>query len=348
MDNEDNKKRQNFFTWFQYMWKTHLLFSTTVVLIVMIILQTLALGFEFDSFGEWFSIWLRNWINILRNNAGIGIISIGMTFVILSGGIDLSVGSTLVIVGAFVMMLIDTGPNGILTGIGLTGIPAYIIAVILGLVFGGILGELTGELITRGKLPPFIATLGTMQIFRSATQHFMKNFNPAVPKPFLQIASFQMGGQLLMPIIYWGILAIVFSIISTRTTFGRQVIAIGSNERATKLSGVNVNKVKRRIYMLMGFLVSISAIIQVSRIGSMDYANAGSGYEMDAISAVIVGGTSMMGGKGTIVGTVLGTLIISVMNNLLNLIGVPPFLREAFKGVIVIGAVLLQKKENSS
>ena len=146
----------------------------------------------------------------------------------------------------------------------------------------------------------------------------------------------------------WIALALALHIIFTRTTFGRQVIAVGSNERATRLSGVNVNAIKRRIYALMGFLVSISAILQVSRIGSMDYANAGSGYEMDAISAVIVGGTSMMGGKGSIIGTVLGALIIAVMNNLLNLLGVPPFLREAFKGVIVIGAVLLQKKESNS
>jgi ribose transport system permease protein len=154
-----------------------------------------------------------------------------------------------------------------------------------------------------------------------------------------------MGEQLLMPIIYWLILAAILHIISLKTVFGRQVTAVGSNEKATMLSGVNVNKIKRRVYTLMGVLVGIAAVVQVSRIGAMDYANAGSGYEMDAISSVIVGGTSMSGGKGTIVGTVLGTLIIAVMNNLLNLLGVPPFLREAFKGVIVIGAVLLQKKE---
>ena len=105
---------------------------------------------------------------------------------------------------------------------------------------------------------------------------------------------------------------------------------------------------KRRVYALMGALVAITAGIQIARIGSMDYANAGSGYEMDAIAAVIIGGTSMSGGRGSVVGSVLGMLILAVMNNLLNLIGVPPFLREAFKGIIVIGAVLLQKKEKAS
>jgi ribose transport system permease protein len=348
MNEIEGKKRQTVFSWAANTWKTQLLFSTAIALLVMIVLQTLALGFDFDSVGAWFQLWLQNWVNILRNNSGIGIIALGMTFVIISGGIDLAVGSTLVVVGAFVMMLIDSGPKGILLNMGITGVPAYIIAILLGMALGALLGSITGLLITRGKLPPFIATLGTMKIFRSATQHFMQGYTPAVPKSFLSIASLEIGGQLLMPIIYWGILAILLYVISTRTTFGRQVIAVGSNERATKLSGVNVNRVKLRIYSLMGLLVSVSAILQVSRIGSMDYANAGSGYEMDAISAVIVGGTSMAGGKGTIIGTVLGTLIIAVMNNLLNLIGVPPFLREAFKGVIVIGAVLLQKKDDNS
>ena len=134
-------------------------------------------------------------------------------------------------------------------------------------------------------------------------------------------------------------------IIATRTVFGRQVYAIGSNERTARLSGINVNRVKRRVYVLMGVLVSFSAIIQVARIGSMDYANADSGYELDAIAAVIVGGTSFSGGRGSMIGTVLGVMIIAVMNNLLNLWRVPPFLREAFKGAIVIAAVLMQRKE---
>lgn len=348
MSETDTKKKPNVFSWFRKMWLTNPVFSTGMALIVMIVLQTLALGFNFDSFGTWFTTWLQNWINILRNNAGIGIIALGMTFVIISGGIDLAVGSTLVAIGAVLMMMIDTGPLGILQRMGITGVPAFIFAIIIGIIFGVILGEITGLLVTRGKLPPFIATLGTMKIFRSVTQHFMQGYTPVVPKPFLTIASLRIGGQMVMPIIYWLILAVALYFVFTRTTFGRRVIAVGSNERATKLSGVNVNKIKRQVYVLMGFLVSLSAVIQVSRIGSMDYANAGSGYEMDAISAVIVGGTSMAGGKGTIIGTVLGTLIIAVMNNLLNLLGVPPFLREAFKGVIVIGAVLLQKKESNS
>lgn len=328
-------------------WKQNPLVSTGLVLILMIVVQTAIMIYNFGegSVGELMLSLLTNWLNILRNNAPVGIIALGMTFVIISGGIDLSVGSTLVAVGAMVMMVVDGSATGLLAGMGITGVPAYIIAIAVGLVFGALLGWLNGVLIAHGKLPPFIATLGTMQIFRSVTQHLTQHATPSVPKGFLQIANLKIGSFYIMPILYWLAIAAVLYVVSKRTTFGRHVFAVGSNIRTARLSGINVNKVKRRIYMLTGMLVAIAAIIQVSRIGSMDYASAGSGYEMDAIAAVIVGGTSMSGGKGSIVGTVLGMLIIGVMNNLLTLFGVPPFLREACKGVIVIVAVLLQKKE---
>ncbi len=328
-------------------WKQNPLVSTGLVLILMIVVQTAIMIYNFGegSVGELLLSLLTNWLNILRNNTPVGIIALGMTFVIISGGIDLSVGSTLVAVGAMVMMVVDGSATGLLAGMGITGVPAYIIAIAVGLVFGALLGWLNGVLIAHGKLPPFIATLGTMQIFRSVTQHLTQHANPSVPKGFLQIANLKIGSFYIMPILYWLAIAAVLYVVSKRTTFGRHVFAVGSNIRTARLSGINVNKVKRRIYMLTGMLVAIAAIIQVSRIGSMDYASAGSGYEMDAIAAVIVGGTSMSGGKGSIVGTVLGMLIIGVMNNLLTLFGVPPFLREACKGVIVIVAVLLQKKE---
>lgn len=348
MDNATVNKKRSFFGWFGNKWSQEPLFSIAIALIIMIILQTLVLGFDYDSFGSWFQSWINNWINILRNNAGIGIIALGMTFVIITGGIDLAVGSTLVVTGAFTMMLIDTGTKGILGALGMSGFPAFVVTVILVLLAGYLLGLLIGATVTRGNVPPFIVTLGAMMIFRSVTQHFMQGYNPKVPIEFLQIASFKLGNYMIMPILYWAVIAYILYYVSKRTTFGRQIIAVGSNERAAKLSGVDVNKVKMRVYALMGILVSIAAIIQVSRIGSMDFSNAGRGMEMDAIAAAVVGGTSMMGGRGFILGTVYGMLIIAVMNNLLNLFGVPPFLREAFKGFIVIGAVLLQRKEKTS
>jgi ribose transport system permease protein len=347
MNNESVNSNKNFFRWFRNKWKQDPLFSTAIALIIMIILQTLVLGFDYDSFGSWFNSWLNNWINILRNNAGTGIIALGMTFVIMTAGIDLSVGSTLVATGAFGMILLDTS-KGFLGHLGLTGIPAFAVAIILVLLFGYLLGTLIGVTITKGKTPPFITTLGAMMIFRSVTQQVMQGNNPTVPMDFLQISNFNMGGYMIMPIIYWAVITYILYYVSKRTVFGRQVIAVGSNEKSAKLSGVNVDRVKTRVYALMGLLVSVAAILQVTRIGSMDFANAGSGVEMDAIAAAVVGGTSLAGGKGFIMGTVYGMLIIAVMNNLLNLFGVPPFLREAFKGIIVIGAVLLQRKEATS
>ena len=329
-------------------WKTNPIFSTACVLVLMIILQTLALGFDFESVGAWFSHWSRNWINILRNNASVGIVALGMTFVIISGGIDLAVGSTLVAVGAVLMVCVNSYPTGLLTGIGITGVPAFIIGIAACILLGCALGGVSGFLIAKQKLPAFIATLGMMKICRSVTQQVMQTASVKVPTQFLAIANTKIGGQVILPIIYWLVLAVLLHIISRKTTFGRHVYAIGSNERTARLSGINVEKVTAMVYVLSGIMVSIAAIIQVARIGSMDYANAGSGYEMDAIAAVVVGGTSMSGGKGSILGTVLGMLIIAVMNNLLNLMGVPPFLREAFKGFIVIAAVLLQKKEKNS
>lgn len=341
-------EKKTFGKWFKHRWANDPLFSILIALIIMVILQTLTLGFNFNSFGDWFQSWTNNWINLLRNNAGVGIVALGMTFVIMTGGIDLAVGSTLAITGAFTMYLLDTGAQGILGSMGITGVPAIILTIVLVLLFGYLLGALIGITVTKGMVPPFIATLGAMMIFRSVTQHFTQGYNTTLPMEFLQISSFKIGNLMIMPIVYWAVITVVLYYVSKRTVFGRQIIAVGSNEKAAKLSGVNVNKVKLRVYALMGILVSIAAIIQVSRIGSMDFSNAGRGMEMDAIAAAVVGGTNMLGGRGFILGTAYGMLIIAVMNNLLNLFGVPPFLREAFKGMIVIVAVLLQRKDQSA
>ena len=343
----DKSRKTGFAQNFVRMWKSNPLLSTGCVLALMIVLQTLALGFDYPDLNSWFVSWYKNWLNILRNNANVGIVALGMTFVIISGGIDLAVGSTLVAVGAVLMVLINGHDDGLLTAVGITGLPAYLIGILAALAVGCTVGVVNGVLVARSRIPAFIATLGMMKICRSVTQQCMQTVGVKVPKAFLAISNAKIGGEIIVPIIYWLVLALILHVVSRRTPFGRQVYAVGSNERTARLSGVNVERVKTWVYVLTGALVAIAAVIQVARIGSMDYANAGSGYEMDAIAAVVVGGTSMSGGKGSIAGTVLGMLIIAVMNNLLNLMGVPPFLREAFKGAIVIAAVLLQKKEQS-
>lgn len=335
-------------TWFKNKWRNSPLFSTGIALLAMVIVQTYALGFNFPSLSAWFDTWLTNWLNILRNNAIVGIIALGMTFVILTGGIDLAVGSTLVGVGTILMMLIDGGSGGWLQGFGITGVPAFAIGIVGCLLAGLVIGAFIGLVITKGRVPPFIVTLGVMNIIRSVTQHFMQSYTPRVPIEFTKLANQVILGQRFLPVVYWFALAAILAIVARRTVFGRHVYAVGSNEKATRLSGINVDRVKLKVYALMGTIVSVAAVLQVSRIGSMDTASAGSGYELDAIAAVIVGGTSMSGGRGSVLGTVLGMLIIGVMNNLLNLLGVPPFLRNAFKGVIVVAAVLMQRKEKEA
>lgn len=319
--------------------------STIFALVIMIVLQCVVWIVVSHSVGVAMPKIFMSWLNILRNNAYAGVIALGMCFIIISGGIDLSVGSMLCAIGAATMYLLDESV-GPLAAMGITGPVAYIIAIVASIIMGGLLGELNGVLISYGKLPPFIATLGTMKIFRSVTQELTKQFNPKVPDGFKQIASFKVGGQVILPILYWLAIVVLMYIIFTKTSFGRQIIAIGSNERAARLSGINVKAVKRRIYALGGVMCAIGSIIYVARIGSMDFANAGNGYEMDAIAAVVVGGTSMAGGKGSLVGAFIGMLIIGVMNNILNTVGVPTFLCDAVKGVIIIFAVLLQKKDD--
>ncbi len=343
----ENKKQKGALAWFREKWSHNAMFSTVFALVVMLFIQCIVMWINAGSFGGMFGKMGMAWLNIMRNNVYAGIIALGMCFIIISGGIDLSVGSMLCALGAVLMYLLDEA-NGPLAAIGLTGAPAYILAIAVIVVLGYCFGSVNGALVSYGKLPPFIATLGTMKIFRSVTQQLTKQFNPSVPSGFKLLASFKIGGQVVLPILYWVVIVVVMHIIFRKTAFGRHTIAIGSNERAARLSGINVSRVKCRIYALGGVMVAIAAVIYIARIGSMDFANAGSGYEMDAIAAVIVGGTAMSGGKGSLVGAFLGMLIISVMNNILNTVGVPTFLCDAVKGAIIIFAVLLQKKDTNS
>ena len=346
MNKNLNTPKQSLVSQVRESWSKNSLLSTLFALFVMILIQAVVQGINAGSFSGMFGKMWMAWLNILRNNAYAGVIALGMCFAIISGGIDLSVGSTLCAIGAALLYMLDE-VNGPLAAMGITGPLAYIIAIVAALAMGAVMGGMNGALIAYGKLPPFIATLGTMKIFRSVTQQLTQTFNPSVPAGFKAIASMRVGKQIVLPIVYWVIMVIIMHIIFKKTAFGRQTIAIGSNEKAAKLSGIHVAKVKMKIYALGGMMCAIGAIIYIARIGSMDFANAGSGYEMDAIAAVVVGGTSMAGGKGSLVGAFIGMLIMGVMNNILNTVGVPTFLCEAVKGLIIIFAVLLQKKDSN-
>ncbi len=330
------------------LWSENPYFSTGMALALLLLIMTGVLIWknDFDSFAAFSRSWVSNCVNICRNNAVVGIIALGMTLVILTGGIDLAVGSTMVGMGTILLVLMDTGALGVLGALGIAGIPAILIACAACMACGAGTGALIGVGVTKGRISPFIVTLGAMNIIRSLAQHFMQGrAAPAVPDVFKLVSNQVVLGQRILPVVYWLVLALLLHWVSRNTAFGRHVYAVGSNARTTRLSGINVDRVLVGVYALEGLLIGVAAIVESARMGSMNTANAGQGYELDAIAAVVVGGTRMSGGRGSILSTVIGMLIIGVMNTLLNLLGVPPFLRAAFKGAIIILAVLLQRKD---
>ncbi len=275
-----------------------------------------------------------NILNILRQTSINSIIAAGMTFVIITGGIDLSVGSTLALSGAVAAFLISTGTP-----------PAF--ALIAALLVGASIGFLNGIAITKGKLQPFIVTLATMTVFRGATMVFTDG------KPIS--AGYEKGAEFLstlgngyvmgipIPIIIMIVVFLIGYYVLTQTTFGRYVYSLGGNEEATKLSGVNTDRMKVIVYSISGFLAALAGIIITARLSSAQ-PTAGSGYELDAIAAVVLGGTSLAGGVGSILGTVTGALIIGVLNNALNLMNVSSYYQLLAKGVVILIAVLLDRK----
>jgi len=277
---------------------------------------------------------ISNIFNVLRQVSISAIIAFGMTFVILTGGIDLSVGSTLALTGAVAASLLAGGTDPIVS---------MAVALILGLV----LGAFNGVIITKGKVAPFIATLATMTIYRGLTLVYTNG------KPISGLgdhASFQLFGKgyflgVPIPVITTIVSFAILAFILHKTTFGRRVYAVGGNEEAAKLSGINADRVKIAVYAISGFLAALSALILTSRLNSAQ-PTAGESYELDAIAAVVLGGTSLNGGKGWIFGTLIGALIIGVLNNGMNLIGVSSFWQQVVKGIVILLAVLLDRKKD--
>ncbi|AEL10635.1 ribose transport system permease RbsC [Streptococcus pseudopneumoniae IS7493] len=274
----------------------------------------------------------NNLLNLLLQVTSNALIAFGMTFVILTGGIDLSVGSILALSSALTAGLLGSG------------MPVAL-AILSSLILGCILGMMNGLLISYGKLAPFIVTLATMTIFRGATLVYT-NGNP-ITKGLSDTFLFQFLGQgyivgIPFPVIIMFIVFIVLYVLLHKTAFGKSVYAIGGNEKAAYISGVKLNKVKIIIYSISGMMASISGLIITSRLSSAQ-PTAGASYEMDAIAAVVLGGTSLSGGKGRILGTLIGALIIGVLNNGLNIIGVSAFWQQVVKGVVILIAVLIDR-----
>ncbi|MGC4232875.1 MAG: ribose ABC transporter permease [Niabella sp.] len=281
-----------------------------------------------------------NGLNVLRQTAVNICIATGMTLVVLTAGIDLSVGSVLALCGAIAAGLLK---NGIAlqstdTYIGFTVLGVILVAIIV----GAVLGWFNGFVITKFNVPPFVATLAMLTIARGFTMLYTKG--QPISNLGAKFAFIGAGSFLGIPVPVWIALAVVLiaAFITRQTRLGRYIYAIGGNETAARFSGINISAVKMIVYALAGAMAAIGGIIVTSRLDSAQ-PNAGSSYELDAIAAVVIGGTSLSGGRGTIWGTVMGAIIIGVLNNGLVLLNVSPFWQQVVKGAVILLAVIIDK-----
>lgn len=306
-------------------------FQSTIALVVLCV----GLSLLSDKF-----LTVDNGWNVMRQISVNICISVGMTLVILTSGIDLSVGSVLALCGAITAGLLKNGievpSNNLFIGFTLFG------AIVTGILTGGIAGCFNGWTITRFKVPPFVATLAMLTIARGLTLLWTKGFPISVLGD--KFAFIGTGWFLSIPLPVWISAVVVVSavVLTQKTPLGRYIYAIGGNESAARLSGININKVKIIVYSLAGALSAIGGLIVTSRLDSAQ-PNAGISYELDAIAAVVIGGTSLSGGRGSIWGTVLGAVIIGVLNNGLVLLNVSPFWQQVVKGVVILLAVIIDK-----
>lgn len=317
--------------------KEKLLKLQSLIALVMMVIVMALLSDKFLT--------VENGWNVMRQISVNVIISVGMTLVILSGGIDLSVGSVLALSGAVAAGLLKNG-------LTLAGFDLYIGFTVLGavlaaLVVGGLLGLFNGVMITRFQIPPFVATLAMLTIGRGLTMLWTGGFPiTSLGKSFAFLGT---GWFLATPMPVWISAAAValFYFISKNTRLGRYVYAVGGNERAALLSGLNVEKIKLVVYTLTGVLAAVGGVLVTARLDSAQ-PNAGMGYELDSIAAVVIGGTSLSGGRGSILGTVLGALIIGVLNNGLVLLNVSPFWQQVIKGVVILLAVAIDRSNRKA
>lgn len=278
---------------------------------------------------------VSNWTIIITQASINALLAFGVTFVIITGGIDLSLGSMVAVTGVTAAMLAhpDTFP--------------VVLPIFAGLFAGLLMGVFNGFIITKSKIAPFIVTLGTMTIGRGLALILSKG------RPVSNLSdsfNFIGGGDILgipFPIIVLIIVFIICSLILKKTILGRYIYAIGGNEQASRASGINVNQVKMAVYSISGLLAGLAGVLLTSRI-TTGQPNAGAGFELDAIAAAVIGGTSTSGGTGTMTGTLVGVLLIGVINNGLDLLNVTSYYQQVVMGIIIIGAVVLDSWNQKS
>jgi len=318
-----------------FKWNEH---STGLGFILLFILGLFVSAFAQGFQGVPIFITPGNLLMILRQVSYTGIIALGMTFIIISGGIDLSIGSMMAFVGGVAVFLLKQFPVSSLLGV--------FIALLCALALGIACGFVNGFMVTKGRIAPFIATLGTMAIFRSLILYFSKASNiESGNTEFIKFGPAHILG-ISLPVWVFFILAAITHLLLNNTRFGRYVCAVGANEQVARYSAINVQLIKFIPYAITGFAVAVSSMLWASRINGIQPSQVGQGYELEAIAAVVIGGTSMNGGKGTIIGTVLGAIMLGMINNMLVLGGVSSFLQQAARGLVIIVAVLLQYNSN--
>jgi len=280
----------------------------------------------------------RNLLNTAQQIALLGIMSVGMTFVIVAGEIDLSVGSTF-------------GLAGMISGLLMSGGHAIAWSVVAGLLAGLLVGLFNGLATTYGRLPSFIVTLGTLSAVRGVTQIASNGLPATVDNTtvhdgalngFLFLGQGQIFGQVPVEALFMVVIMLLGGVLLTATTFGFRIYAVGGSARAARISGVNVARVKTVAFMLMGVLAALAGILSLSFLQNVS-PESGTGLELNVIAAVIIGGTSLAGGEGSILGTLLGVALLGVLSNGLVLLGVSPFWQTAFIGAVIIAAVAIDK-----
>ncbi|MDO4547996.1 MAG: ABC transporter permease [Clostridia bacterium] len=300
-------------------------YNIILVTLLMIVVATLFEGTTFLS--------VSNFINIVRSNAVVGIIAFGMSFVIISGNIDLSVGAQMVSVAAITLWVTNATQSAVL-------------GVITALITGTAFSFITGLIVTKGRVPSFIVTLGMQYIYRSILVYSLNGGGTTTKVAAYQaISNYNLFGWLPMSIVYFFLAMIACWYIANFTKLGRHIYAVGSNEKATRLSGIKTDRIKIMSFVLLGALIGIAAVVESSRMGSINSTSSGTSYELNAIAMAVIGGVAMEGGKGKITNTMFGAFIFGIINNILTLIGINTRLVNAVKGAIIILAVLLQRKD---
>lgn len=283
---------------------------------------------------------LNNLLTVATQTAVIAIIAVGQTYVLITGGIDLAIGSNIAL-------------SGMLAGICMRANLPLPVAILAGLVTGSAAGAVSGILIAYCKLPPFIATLGTMTVSRGLALTVTQAIPiSGLPKAFTlwgtgSLFPIKIEGKVIFPgipypVISMIVLALIFGFILAKTKLGRHIYAAGSNYEAARLSGVNTKRTLMTVYIFSGLLAAFAGLIMAARIISAQPA-AGDGYELDAVASSVIGGTSTMGGEGTVAGTFIGAFVIGVLRNGLNLINVSPFIQKIVIGVVIVASVFLDK-----